>query len=119
MFKLVPALLTLLSLYAGWALLEVSQARHWTRVTGSATKPPTGAPLRGVRLAAAALLSIGLFACVDAAGASFGIVLWLAQLFVSAATVVVTLSCKPSVLKPSARLLASVETVLRASKSAR
>jgi uncharacterized protein DUF3325 len=118
MLKTAPALSSLLALYAGWSMLAVSQARHWARVTGSATKPPTESSTLGFRLAAAGLLLIGLLLCVHAAGASFGVVLWFAQLFLSASMVIVTLSWKPFLLKPSARLLASIETVARTSKRA-
>jgi hypothetical protein len=118
MLKPVPALWSLLSLYAGWSILAVSQSRHWASVTASATKPPAGSAIRSVRLTAAVLLLIGLFSCVDAAGASFGVVLWFAQLFLSASLIVVTLSSKPSLLKPSARFLASIEAVMRTSKRA-
>lgn len=96
-------LLAALTSFVGFALLALSQERHWSAVSGT---PPeqrvkaTWAAGPGLVAQLAALL-----ASLHAQGPGFGSLLWAVMISAAAITVAFTLSWKPHWLKPLARLL--------------
>jgi len=89
-----------LTAYLGFALLALSQARHWWRV--AATDPPrTGVRLR--RGAGAALLAASLALALLRDGPSFGALLWVTAISLAALAVALTVAWRPRWLRPLAR----------------
>ncbi|WP_428669667.1 DUF3325 domain-containing protein [Reyranella sp.] len=89
--------------YFGFALLALSQDRHWLRAGGKQTCPARLAmPMRaaGYGLLLAAL---GLALLRD--GPSFGSLLWVAMLTIAALCVVATLAWRAAWLRPVVRAL--------------
>lgn len=94
--------------YFGFALLALSQSRHWQQVLpGHGPQPPR---LAALRLSGSAALAIALAPCLIRDGTGFGIVLWLLQLSVAAPALVFTLSWRPHWLQRLARRLAGGAT---------
>jgi len=95
---LLPVLVAA-SAYLGFALLALSQRRHWQRL---ASGGPPAAPLRvtGYGLLAA---SLGLAILGD--GPGFGTLLWTMMLSLGAVGLVGTLTWRPDWLRPLARAI--------------
>ena len=92
--------------YLGFALLALSQDRHWSRAGGEQTCPrrlvtPLRAAGYGLRLAA-----LGLALLRD--GPSFGTLLWATMLTVAALAVVATLAWRAAWLRPIVRAIAGM-----------
>jgi hypothetical protein len=86
--------------YLGFALLALSQARHWHEVTD--------APLpsqRLLRLWGGAALALALALALLRDGPAFGTVLWVIGASISAIAVALTLSGCPRALRPLVRML--------------
>jgi hypothetical protein len=88
--------------YLGFALLALSQDRHWHHLGGARHCP--GHAARALRVAGYALLlaSLGLSLVRD--GPGFGALLWATILSVCALGVVATLTWQTRWLRPLARL---------------
>lgn len=83
----------------GFALLALSQQRHWCRV--AATDPPhSGNWIR--RLTGAVLLAISLVLALLRDGPSFGALLWATAISVAALVVTLMLGWRPRWLRPLA-----------------
>jgi hypothetical protein len=91
--------------YLGFALLALSQARHWDEV-GAASGRAMGMPWPRSRAAGTALQASALGLSLAAQGPSFGSLLWVMVVCAAAFGVAFTLSWRPSALAPLARLLA-------------
>ena len=89
--------------YAGFALLALSQDRHWHHLGGGRRCPgPLATLLRGI---GAVLLAAALVLALVRDGAGFGALLWSTALSVCAFAVVCTLTWRPHWLRPLARFL--------------
>ena len=89
--------------YAGFALLALSQDRHWHHLGGARRCPgPLANLLRGI---GAVLLVAALVLALLRDGAGFGAVLWGTVISVCAFAVVCTLTWRPQWLRPLARFL--------------
>jgi hypothetical protein len=86
--------------YLGFALLALSQDRHWLHLSGARHCPPRLA--RIFRVAGYALLIAGLGAALLRDGAGFGSLVWMTTLTVGAFAVVCTLTWRPYWLRPLA-----------------
>lgn len=92
------AVLALLCSYLGFALLALSQERHWCAVCGmgvDAQTPPAWRAITGLILQGVALLLL-----VCAQGPSFGGLLWMVMVSVAAIAVAFTLAWRPTWLRP-------------------
>lgn len=89
--------------YVGFAVLAMSQDRHWHHLGGGRHCPPrTGMVLR---IAGWALLLAALVLALVRDGPSFGSLLWATVITIGALAVVATLSWRAHWLRPVARLL--------------
>lgn len=89
--------------YFGFALLALSQDRHWLRAGGEPTCPARlVTPLRGAGYGLL-LAAWGLAMLRD--GPSFGTLLWVTMLTVAALGVVATLAWRAAWLRPIVRVL--------------
>jgi len=102
-------MLAVLASYAGFAVLALSQERHW-----DAVQPSLSAPRRLPRFGAATLRGLGislqliaLTLAIWAQGPSFGSLLWAVSMSAAAMLVALTLTWRPRLLAP---LLAWVTT---------
>ena len=86
-------LVLLAAAYVGFALLALSQRRHWTRAIGEGEPSPEQA--RRLRILGYALLAIAFVLAVLRDGASFGIVLWATAISIAAIAVALTLTWRP------------------------
>ena len=96
------AALAILVSYLGFALLALSQERHWCAVCGmgaGARMPPTWRASAGLLLQGLALLL-----AVCAQGPSFGGLLWMVTVSAAAMAVAFTLAWRPTWLRPLARV---------------
>lgn len=92
-----------LATYLGFALLALSQDRHWQRAGGGMACPPRLVlPLRVVGYL---LLFAALVLALVRDGAGFGSLLWGTMLTVGAVAVVCTLAWRAHWLRPFVRLL--------------
>ena len=89
----------------GFALLALSQAKHWQSVTGQRDVPPGRTVI--LRLAGYGLLALALGVAVQRDGPGFGSVFWAMGLSASALIVVALLTWRPYWLKPLACLAAA------------
>ncbi|MGH8846700.1 MAG: DUF3325 domain-containing protein [Polaromonas sp.] len=85
----------------GFALLALSQERHWGRAWGS-NKPYATAVL-AQRATGFVAIGLSLLCCVIAQGASFGSLLWVMHLSAAAMAVAFMLTWRPHWLRPLAR----------------
>ena len=95
----VLGLLAALSSYLGFALIALSQERHWSHVTGRdevPARPRLNAALGTV------LLFIALLLALRSQGVSFGSLLWVMLVSAGAVAVALTLSWRPAWLRPIA-----------------
>jgi hypothetical protein len=87
-----------LSSYVGFALLALSQDRHWQRAGGAALCPARLVlPLRAVGYG---LLLVALAVALLRDGAGFGSLMWATMLSVGAIAVVGTLTWRARWLRP-------------------
>ena len=86
--------------YLGFALLALSQNRHWRSVTGTAT--PTALVAFVLRALAGLALATSLTVALLRDGPSFGALLWATVLSTAAIAVAFTLSWRPHWLWPLA-----------------
>lgn len=100
MFAWMLYIAVLFLAYVGFALLALGQERHWRAVTGSASQMVLRVSrLRGLGCLALAV-SFGLALLGD--GPSFGTLLWITLLSLSAMAVAFTLAWRPKWLSPLA-----------------
>lgn len=92
---------TALLAYAAFALLALSQERHWETVAGG--RLPAALDVRWRRRTGAALLAGTLLSCLAVHGPGFGAILWVLLLALGAFGVAMTLTWWPALLKPVAR----------------
>ena len=103
-----PALLLGLSLasYVGFALLALSQDRHWERAGGARHCPARLVlPLRTVGYG---LLLVSLILALLRDGPGFGSLVWATMLSVGAVAVVCTLTWRAHWLRPVVRTLQGI-----------
>jgi len=86
--------------WLGFALLALSQARHWLRVAGTA--PPSPARVLVLRWAGGASIVLSLVLALLRDGAGFGSLLWATAISLAALAVAFTLAWRPGVLRPLA-----------------
>ena len=98
----VLLLATAATCYLGFALLALSQDRHWHQVEGSRNCPPH--LLIPLRTAGFACLLLALVLALHRDGASFGSLLWATLISACAFAVVATLTWRAHWLRPLARL---------------
>lgn len=96
MLEVLLGLLAALCSYLGFALIALSQERHWEHVTGRAEAPAR--PRLSVALGTV-LLFIALLLSIRSQGASFGSLLWVMLVSAGAAAVSLTLSWRPTLLR--------------------
>jgi hypothetical protein len=88
--------------YFGFALLALSQDRHWHHVEGTRHCPPR--LVIPLRCAGFASLLLALTLALFRDGASFGALLWATMISMGAFAVVATLAWRAHWLRPVARL---------------
>ena len=93
----------LIVVYFGFALLAVSQDRHW-HLLGGERHCPVHLTLP-LRTAGGGLLLGALVLLLASDGADFGSLLWVTVLSLGALAVVATLTWRPGLLRPLARLV--------------
>jgi hypothetical protein len=95
-----------LASYGGFALLALSQDRHWERVGGARCCPERLA--RPMQLAGGILLVTSLFLSLWRDGPGFGALLWATMLSVGAVVVTCTLTWRAHWLRPVVRTLQGI-----------
>ena len=88
--------------YLGFALLAMSQARPWQRV--SRVPPPTDVQRLALRTLGGLALLLSLVLCLVRDGPSFGALLWATAISLAATAVVFTLTWRPALLHPLAAM---------------
>jgi biopolymer transport protein ExbB len=102
--EIVLLLALAVACYMGFAMLALSQARHWQQTGG---RPPlTRAKVMAFRVGGYSLLLAGLAIALWRDGPGFGSLLWGTMISVAALAVVATLTWRASWLKPLVWLLA-------------
>lgn len=86
--------------YLGFAMLALSQVRHWTSVAGS--EPQGRVRLIGHRIAGGAMIALSLAMALLRDGPSFGSLLWATAISIAALAVAFTLAWRPGLLRPIA-----------------
>lgn len=81
----------------GFALLALSQERHFERVFWHHARPMSG--LRAQRATGLAAIGMSLPACLAAEGASFGSLLWVVLACAAAMSIALTLTWRPHWLR--------------------
>jgi hypothetical protein len=102
MFEAVLLVALLVACYLGFAMLALSQDRHWHHLDRR-----RHCPLRAVlllRMAGYGLLFAALVLALVRDGPGFGSLLWATMISIGALAVVATLTWRPSWLRPLARL---------------
>jgi len=89
--------------YAGFALIALSQKRHWRRV--AATPAPGPARVAVLRGAGGGLIALSLALALLRDGPSFGSLLWATAISFAALAVAFTLNARPRWLRPLGRIL--------------
>ena len=90
--------------YLGFALLALSQARPWQRV--SQARPPTDIRRLALRALGGLALVLSLILCLVRDGPSFGALLWATAISIAAAAVAFTLTWCPTRLRPLVKIAA-------------
>ena len=80
----------------GFALLALSQNRHWHRITG---QPRPSTAVKVLRSVGYGLFGIALAIAIARDGASFGTILWAMTLSTSAGVVALVLTWRPTWLR--------------------
>ncbi|MEM6549228.1 MAG: DUF3325 family protein [Pseudomonadota bacterium] len=96
--------------WTGFALIALSQERHWKRVGAVARAKSASAgdlsmpyaPAPSLRIAGGASLAVSLVLCFLRDGASFGAILWVSALTLAALAVALMLAYAPAALSPLA-----------------
>ena len=104
-------LAALLAAYLGFGLIAVAMSRHWRQAMGPAAAVETGPAAHasvGLRVTGGVMLGASLAFVLYGSGPSFGAVLWVILLSLSAYSVVATLTFRPAWLRPLARLCAAL-----------
>jgi hypothetical protein len=96
----------LVSTYLGFALLALSQDRHWHHLGGGRHCPVRTAWL--LRVSGYILLLASLVLALWRDGPSFGALVWVTALSICAFAVVATLTWRPHWLRPLAGVLRSI-----------
>lgn len=91
--------------YAGMAALSLAMDRHAEQVHG---RGPRAAWRVGLRLLGALLLALAAAPCVEAWGASVGVVVWLGLLSAGALLLVLLLPYAPRAVRPLAWVCVAV-----------
>ena len=91
-----------LTAYLGFALLALTQARPWRRL--SQTPPPTGIRPLALRILGGLALVLSLVLCLVRDGPSLGALLWATAISVAATAVAFTLTWHPALLRPLAAM---------------
>jgi hypothetical protein len=98
----MPDILFSISLFAltylAFALLAISQKRHWQSLTRFAPYPAVY--VLKIRIAGYVLLAAALALALVQEGAGFGAVLWGTTISIGAAAVAATLAWRPRWLRP-------------------
>lgn len=109
MFNALSLLAIAALLFTSFALLALTQERHWETVSGSK------APFVQYKWAQRAIFLIAIFCVlplnVALEGAGFGSLLWLLMVCASAGAVALTLTVCPAVLHPLARIMAKASCI--------
>lgn len=84
----------------GFALLALTQARPWQRVSRAA--PPAGVRRPALRTLGGLALGLSLLLCLVRDGPGFGALLWATAVSIAAASVAFTLTWRPAWLRPLA-----------------
>jgi hypothetical protein len=92
---LACALLALL----GFALLALSQERHYETVYGHGASQPTRRRTRIQRAAGFTMIGLSLLLCVASEGAGFGSLLWVVLISAASMAVAFTLTWRPHWLR--------------------
>jgi len=87
-----------LTAWLGFALLALSQARHWRHVTGCKA-PPGRVRVIVYRTAASVLLTASLALALMRDGPSFGSLLWATMISLAALAVAFALAWRPKLLR--------------------
>lgn len=95
------------STYLGFALLALSQDRHWHHLGGARRCPARAAMV--LRVSGYGLLLASLILALVRDGTSFGALVWVTTLSVGACAVVGTLTWRPHWLRPLSRLLRHID----------
>ena len=105
---MAPALLLALALasYFGFALLALSQDRHWERAGGARNCPAR--LVLPMRLLGYLLLFVSLALALWRDGPGFGSLVWATMLSVGAIAVTCTLTWRASWLRPVVRTLQGI-----------
>ncbi len=98
MWATLTLLAAALVVLAGFALLALSQERHWEAVFTSGTPHPHR-HRRARRGLGFALIALGLVVCIAGEGPGFGSVLWMVLISLDAAAIALTLAWKPHWLR--------------------
>lgn len=88
--------------YLGFALMALSQTRHWRQVAGPT--PSSHGRVIALRLAGGATIALSLVLALIRDGPSFGALLWPTAISLAALTVALTLSWRLVWLAPLAML---------------
>jgi len=98
----MPDSLLLLALfaaaYAGFALLALSQVRHWRAVVGAAALPRRRVLV--LRALGGVLIALSLLLALMRDGPGFGSLLWATAISLAALAVAFTLTWRPSIFRP-------------------
>jgi hypothetical protein len=92
--------------YLGFALLALSQDRHWSRAGGERTCPAR--LVTALRAAGYGLLLAAFGLALLRDGPSFGTLVWATMLTVAALAVVATLAWRAAWLRPIIRTVESI-----------
>jgi len=90
--------------WLGFALLALSQWRHWASVTGTAL--PCRVEVIVLRAGGGVTLALSLVLALLRDGPSFGSLLWATAISLAALAVAFTLAWRPAVLRPLALCIA-------------
>lgn len=106
--KMLVVAMLFVGQYLGLACLALSQQRHWQQVTTAPVPAPR--PNRLLRTIGALLLGASLLPALFHEGADFGAVMWVMTLIMAGIVVTFTLSWKPALLRPLARILSALRS---------
>ncbi len=96
----------MVALYVGFALLALSQVRHWRAIGLDSRLPRTAMAV--LRVLGFALLAASLPIALWCDGTDFGSLVWGVLLSLSACAVAFTLSWRPQWLKPLAQAVEAI-----------
>ena len=97
--------------YLGFALLALTQARPWQRV--SPAPQPTRIRRLALRILGGLALLLSLVLCLVRDGPGFGALLWATMISLAAIAVAFTLTWRPSLLRPLVKMVAMREGARR------